>query len=159
MTIYINRNNSSNDSRDSFRIINMPLSTFSLRVELFPEFERDPNPEGIPLPGIQQIHSLLFRNGEVVARRFPCFECRLGMLCDSCANTNGIRRSVDNTPVEEEEEGESFTEAVDGIVSDQEGEDSDVGNSSDEDEDEEEDEEESAAEDEAIDSLVWAPFR
>ena len=88
------------------------------------------------------------RGDELVVRRFPCFKCTIGVLCDDCRNAPGIRdvgtsEAVEEEVVEEEEEVEE--EDID-----------DVGNSDDElsSEDDESDEED---EDEG-DEIVWAPF-
>ena len=140
---------------------------------MIPEFARNPNPVGVPLPGISKIHSLQLRGDEVVARKYPCFECRLGQLCIECQQAKGVRRRPDvrapprrreapdevENGGEEEEDEEEETDASE-ILNREEGDNSDVGHLSEDDDggvavveeqDEEEDEEEG--------SVVWACFR
>ena len=95
------------------------FSLFLFRVEIFPAFERNPHPVGIPLKGIQKIHSLRFRDGGIIAKRFPCFACQHERLCDDCASAPKIGGVVvgqgSNNQVvqqEEEEEEEKATAAA-----------------------------------------------
>ena len=127
------------------------------------------------MKGIQKVHALRFRDGGIIAKRFPCFACQHERLCDDCANAPRIGGVVvgqgNRGQAAEEEEGETadgeVVESESGLacetaahVNDEEGEDSDVGNSSDEDDAEEGGKDDAdEEEDEETDSLIWAPYR
>ena len=91
------------------------------------------------------------RGDELIVRRFPCFKCTIGVLCDECRNAPGIRDRVVTSVTEVEEE------EVEEEEEDNEEEIDDVGNSDEElsSEDDESDEEETGDEGDAI---IWAAF-
>ena len=137
------------------------------RVEVMPPFDRNPRPTGIPLKGISLIHSLQLRGDEIVARRFPCTRCRLGILCEECQSAPGIsrRRDVLETPANEEEEEEedgNDDENISDTDSEQDENSGDESQSEDEGEDdggEMEEDEDDGDEERDAGRVVWAAFR
>ena len=100
--------------------------------------------------GISKLHSLQLRGDEVVPRRFPCFQCHGGAICDECAAAVGIRGIVDVEPP-------AIDVSLPPVFNEEEGDNSD--NEDDEDDDEDDDEENDdveTEEDEAV--IIWAPF-
>ena len=99
-----------------------------------------------------KLHSLHLRGDEVVPRRFPCFDCRGGVLCDTCKDAEGIKGVVDHNPP-------SVDLSLAPVFNEEEGDNSDEETDDDEDdEDDDDDDDDTEDDDDAVDRIVWAPF-
>ena len=83
-----------------------------IRIVVVPEIERDPKPQALPHPGIQQRH-LFLRNsdGSIFARDLSCTKCiELSRACDDCIKSSKVIYTPAHPLPEEEGEEEGDIE-------------------------------------------------
>ena len=123
-----------------------------MEIQAVEPFEREKNPIGIPLKGIQKVHHMSCKDGNLIARDIACMEClKKEGLCETCKQ----KEPFNQANAEEEEEEQPVADHVETNVND----DADY---TDHEENIEEDEEDIQDEDSTAmnpGTIVWARIR